>query len=149
MSSRIATALGVALLVVTPAAAASGSSPEVTAVKQQRGHVLVTFALGDLATAGEARVSSRPARGADGALLRPYVKLSEAIRTQADPATGLIHWRSRGVLRPGLYYVQVSGVESGVTSCIPVRATCGMTWSKVSRLRIPRPPVHQVPVGTN
>jgi hypothetical protein len=149
MSIRIATALGLALLVVTAAAAASGSSPEVTAVAQQRGHVLVTFALGDLASAGQARVASRPAKGSDGALLQRYVKLSEVIRAQADPATGLIHWRSRGALRPGQYYVQVSGVDSGVTSCIPVRATCGLTWSKVFRLRIPVPPVHQVPVGTN
>jgi hypothetical protein len=96
-----------------------------------------------------ARVATRPARGSDGALLLRNVKLSEAIRAQADPATGLVHWRSRGALRPGEYYVQVSGVDSGVTSCIPVRATCGLTWSKVVRLRIPRPPVHQVPVGTN
>jgi hypothetical protein len=149
MSIRIATALGLALLVVTAAAAASGSSPEVTAVAQQRGHVLVTFALGDLASAGEARVSSRPAKGSNGALLKRYVKLSEAIRTQADPATGLIHWRSRAALRPGQYYVQVSGVDSGVTSCVPARETCGLTWSAVFRVRVPVPPVHQVPVGTN
>jgi hypothetical protein len=117
-------------------------------VAQSRGHVLVTFALGDLTAAAEARVSTRAAVGADGALLRTNVKLREAIHTQVDGA-GVVHWKSHGTLRPGVYYVQVAGVNSGVTSCIPVRATCGLQWSNVKRLRIPAPPVHQVPGAGN
>jgi hypothetical protein len=137
--------LGVGALCLPFAAAASGGSPELTAVAQKQSHVLVTFSLGDLSAPAEARISTRAAVGANGALLRQYVKLHEAIHATADPTTGIVHWKSRGVLRPGLYYVQVSGVAAGVTSCVPVRSTCGLEWSNVKRLRMPAPPVHQVP----
>ena len=145
MSARIATVLGAGALCLPFAAAASGDSPELTAVAQKQSHVLVTFSLGQLSAPAEARVSSRAAVGANGALLRQHVKLHEAIHATVDSATGMVHWKSHGVLRPGLYFVQVSGVDSGVTSCVPVRNTCGLQWSNVKRLRIPAPPVHQVP----
>jgi hypothetical protein len=114
-------------------------------VAQKQGHVLVTFSLGELAAPGEVRVATRGTVGAGGALLRKNVKLHEAIHATADPMTDVVHWKSREALRPGLYFVQVSGVDTGVTSCVPIRSTCGLQWSNVKRLRIPAPHVLPVP----
>ena len=100
--------------------------------------MIAAFSPGDLAPV-EVVVSTSPRTEATGALASPWVKLRETMVFRSGPLNGIFRWRTRRALQPGVYYVQVSGVDSGgVVDCMPLQRHCGEEWSNVRRLVIPR-----------
>jgi hypothetical protein len=124
-------ALAAALL--TSLAGAASPVPNLRSASAKRGHVVVTFTLGDLAP-GRIVVAVRRATAADGRLLAANVRLNEPLRS-VRTATGY-RARTKHTLPRGRYYVQVSGTVIGL-DCTP-RKPCPSHWSNVRRVRIPR-----------
>lgn len=124
-------ALAAGALLGTPAGASR--APYLTSAAPRNGHVVVTFALGDLAP-GVLVVATSPRVSANGALTTG-IKLDEALKPAATQPT--VHWRSRKTLPRGRYFVQVSGIDTGgVTDCIPHQRGCGEAWSNIRKLVI-------------
>ena len=96
-----------------------------------RGHVVVRFALGDLAP-GRLLFASRAATLNNGKLAA--AKVNEPLRA-VKTATGY-RARTRHTLPLGRYYVQLSAAV--ITDCIPHRM-CPVRWSNVRRVRISSP----------
>jgi hypothetical protein len=73
-------------------------------------------------------------------LLATNVVWRETIQLVPAVSTGVVRWRSRMVLTPGTYFVQVMGVDTsgGLTDCPPklMRACLGR-WSNVRRIVVP------------
>jgi hypothetical protein len=81
-------------------------------------------------------IATRRAVDADGALLRKNVRLREAIQL-APLATGVVRWQSRTRLVPGVYFVQVTAVDTGgVTDCPKFLRNCLDHWSNVRRVTV-------------
>jgi hypothetical protein len=126
----IATALGV----VGPAAA--GQPPIVLSATVVQRHVVLELSVGDLRPV-EFTVAKRRAVDAYGALLWKNVRLRETIQLSPS-ASGSVRWQSPDSLRPGLYFVQVTAVETGgITDCPPKVPRCGEHWSSVRRVVVP------------
>jgi hypothetical protein len=103
-------------------------------------HVVVTMAPGTLVP-GEMAVATKAARAPGGELVRGNVKLRERITTRADPATGIVRFRTARTLRRGAYYVAVSGFQQEPpTSCFPIASHCSERWSNIVRVVMPPPP---------
>jgi hypothetical protein len=122
-----------AALVLTAISAAS-SPPTLRTVAASRGHIVVTFSLGNLAP-GRIRVAVRRATTPDGMLLAANVRLTESLRARKT-ASGRWRARTRHTLKPRVYYVQVSGIVIAL-DCTP-KKPCPQDWSNVRRVRIPR-----------
>ena len=129
--ARIATFAAAALLAALLVEGTYGASgkPVLLSAAARSGHVVVTFSLRG-AVAGSFVAATNPRTDISGALTSG-VKLREPLRVGA--AAGPARFRSRGVLRRGRYFVQVSGVDpDSVTDCMPkLRAACGVEWSDV------------------
>ncbi|TMM06479.1 MAG: hypothetical protein E6G02_04810 [Actinobacteria bacterium] len=132
--SSIAALIALAGALVVSIAAAT-PVPYLRSVATHREHVVAVFALDDL-TPGKIIVAVRRTTGDDGALLPANVRLQEST-ARATPVRGGYRYKTRHTLRPRVYYVQVSGVVSGL-DCTP-RKPCPTDWSNVRRLVIPRP----------
>lgn len=136
--SRLRLVIVPVLAALVVAAQASASEPTLRLVGQHHGHVTVIFALGGLAYAAEIQVAVSPRVGSDGAFPRANVRLRERMAARRNPATGLWRWTTKHALPPGRYYVQVSGVDVGLTSCIPRGSNCLQQWSNVRKVLVPR-----------
>jgi putative intracellular protease/amidase len=123
------TAALAAALVTSLAGAASPLPNLRSAVPRQR-HVVVTFALGELAP-GRILVATRSATMDNGKFVTANVRLDEPLRA-VKTATGY-RARTRHALPRGRYYIEVSGVV--VSDCMP-RKPCLSRWSNVRRIRI-------------
>jgi hypothetical protein len=131
--------LGLLLPALATAALAAGTAgPVLRSATPQGGHLVVVFSLGDLARAAEIEAATSPRRGVNGAFLAGFVKLREKIAAGPRATTGLVRWRTRNTLPPGRYYVHVSGVDVGETSCKPYGAECLEEWSNLLRVVVPR-----------
>jgi len=124
-------ALAAALL--TGASAAS-TVPDLRSATAKRGHVVVTLSLGMEFAPGRILVATRRAVAPGGRLLAANVRLNEPLRV-VKTATGF-RARTRHALKPGVYYVQISGVVVGL-DCT-ARRPCPQRWSNVRRVRVPR-----------
>ncbi|MGB2953847.1 MAG: hypothetical protein WBB74_10740 [Gaiellaceae bacterium] len=120
------------------AAPASASEPTLRSVRQHDGHITAIFALGGLAYAAEIQVAVSSRVVSDGAFPRVNVRLRERMAPRKNAATRLWRWTTRHRLTPGSYYVQVSGVDVGATSCIPRGSDCLQQWSNVRKVVVPR-----------
>ncbi len=117
--------LAVVALVVPAGASADG--PQLRSARAVGGHVEVVFSLGGLVRASQIQIAAGPGgRFTSGAL-----RLSERVAAAPNASTGLVRWRTRGTLRPGRYWVRVSAVDAGETSCIPKLSDCLAQWSNV------------------
>ncbi len=117
--------LALAALVVPARASADG--PQLRSARAVGRHVEVVFSLGDLVRASRIQIAAGPgSRFTTGAL-----RLSERIAAAPNAATGLVRWRTQGTLRPGRYWVRVSAVDAGETSCTPKLSDCLARWSNV------------------
>lgn len=125
-----------ALGAVTPAAA--DQLPLLRAAKAAQRHLVLQLSVGD-ARPVELVVATRRAVDADGALLQKNVRLREVIKLPSA-ASGIVRWESSAKLRPGIYFVQVTAVQTGgVTDCPPKQLNCAEHWSNVRRVVVPRP----------
>jgi hypothetical protein len=124
-----------AALAVSQAGAAS-ALPSLRTAISQRGHVVVTFSLGELAP-GRIVVAVGPATRADGRLVTANIRLDEPLGP-VQTAAGY-RARTRHVLAPGTYFVQVSGTVLGL-DCMKLKPwQCQQDWSNLRRVRVPRP----------
>jgi hypothetical protein len=122
-------ALAAAVLTVASAAA---QLPDLRTATAKRGHVIVTYGLGELVP-GRILVAVRPKTTANGRFAAANVRLSEPLRS-VKTSNGY-RARTRHTLPPGRYYVQVSGSVL-LTDCTKLKP-CPTRWSNVRRVRIP------------
>jgi len=113
---------------------AASPIPYLRSTTVHRGHVVAVFGLGELAP-GKLVVAVRPVTRPNGAFRTENVRLKESIAGAALVPNGY-RWRSRHALRPGRYYVQVSGVV--VLDCTPPKP-CPTRWSNTRRVIVLRP----------
>jgi hypothetical protein len=120
-----------AAIVVTGVSAAS-SLPALRSAAAKRGHVVVTFRLGELVP-GRILVALRRKTAPNGRLVAANVRLNEPLRTAM--VAPVKRASTKRALPRGIYYVQVSGTLLGL-DCTPVKP-CPQRWSNVRRVRIP------------
>ena len=132
-SAVLATTVAVAAALVTSVGGAASPVPNLSSATAKRGHVVVTFTLGEFAP-GQILVATRAATTANGKFVTANIRLNEPLRS-VKTATGY-RARTRHALPAGRYYVEVSGVVVGL-DCVP-RNPCPQHWSNVRRVRIPR-----------
>jgi hypothetical protein len=129
-------ALGAALL--TGISTAS-SAPYLRSATASRGHVVAVYALGiaegDLQP-GRIAVAVSAKTQTDGSFVPANVRVQEAISSPTRVGSGY-RVRTQHKLRPGRYYVKVSGVVLGL-DCTPHKP-CRELWSNARRVVIPRP----------
>ena len=138
---RRSTALGLAALgaaVLLTGISTAASSVYLRSAKASRGHVVAVFSLGvagDLAP-DHIAVASAPQIQANGSFVSRNLKFQEAV---SNPSTvsGGYSVRTQHRLRPGRYYVKVSGVVVGL-DCTPHKP-CKELWSNARRVVVPRP----------
>jgi hypothetical protein len=121
-----AAALGAAL--VTAASAAS-SVPYLRSATAANRHVIVVYSLGELVP-GRLLVATRAQTRPSGRFVQSNVRLSEPLT--GTKAGSRLRMRTRHTLRPGRYYVQVSGTVLGL-DCTP-KKPCKTDWSNVRRV---------------
>jgi len=131
--SAVATTVALAAALVTSVAGAASPVPNLSSATAKRGHVVVTFTLGEFAP-GRILVATRGATTASGKFVTANIRLNEPLRF-VKTATGY-RARTRHTLPAGRYYVEVSGLVVGL-DCAP-RNPCPQHWSNVRRVRIPR-----------
>jgi hypothetical protein len=125
-----AAALGAAFLA---GASASSTAPYLRSVSVSNRHVVVVFRLGELAP-GRILVAVKPQTTSSGEFVKASVRLDEGLRVTRT-ATGF-RARTRHSLRPGRYYVEVSGLVVAV-DCTP-KKPCPANWSNIRRVRVRR-----------
>jgi hypothetical protein len=114
--------------------AIAAREPMLWSASQRHGHVVVTFTAGDLAP-GELVAATSARRNHAGELV-VGIKLSERLTLRTTDRR--LRWRSPHTLRPGVYFVQVSGLEvDGLTDCTPELLGCGQRWSNIRRIVVP------------
>jgi hypothetical protein len=121
-----AAALGAAL--VTAVSAAS-SVPYLRSATAANRHVIVVYSLGELVP-GRLLVATRAQTQPNGRFVQSNIRVTEPLSGK-KVATGL-RMRTRHALRPGRYYVQVSGTVLGL-DCTP-KKPCKTDWSNVRRV---------------
>ena len=121
-----AAALGPALVA---AAAAGTPTPYLRSASSATRHVVVRYSLGELIP-GRILVATSASRDKRGRFVQANVRLNEPLRGTRT-ASGL-RLRTRHALRPGRYYVEVSGTVVGL-DCTPKRP-CPTDWSNVRRV---------------
>jgi hypothetical protein len=120
-----------AALVLTVSSAAT-SLPNLRSATAKRGHVVVTFTLGELAP-GRILVAVRRKTAPNGRLVAANIRLNEPLRSAMSAPVKRASTKRK--LPAGVYYVQVSGVVLGL-DCMPTKP-CRQDWSNVRRVRIP------------
>jgi hypothetical protein len=121
-----AAALGAALVT---AASAGTPTPYLRSATSANRHVVVRYSLGELIP-GRILVATSASRDKRGRFVRANVRLNEPL-SGTRTASGL-RLRTRHALRPGRYYVEVSGTIVGL-DCTPKRP-CPTDWSNVRRV---------------
>ena len=138
--SAIVAAAALAAVFLTNVSAATSAAPYLRSVAPSRGHIVAvfTFPAGETPdTAPEQiAVAVRPGVQTDGSFVPANVRVRESLTNVAHVATGL-RVRTVHKLRPGRYYVKVSGIviSPGCTPKVP----CKALWSNARRVVIPRP----------
>jgi hypothetical protein len=127
-SQVLVAAVALAAALVTAASAAS-SLPFVRSATAAKRHVIVVYSLGELAP-GRLLVATRAQTQPNGRFVQSNVRLNELL-AGTKVASGL-RMRARHTLRPGRYYVQVSGTVLGL-DCTPLKP-CPTDWSNVRRV---------------
>ncbi len=126
-----------ALAVVAPAT--GKELPFLRSASVNARHVVLQVAVGDVRPV-QLTVADRSDVGVNGALLAKNVVRRETIQLVPAVSTGLVRWKSRTMLAPGTYFVQVMGVDTsgGLTDCPPkLTRTCLDRWSNVRRIVVP------------
>jgi hypothetical protein len=138
MARRLLAGVVVAAALGAVGTAAGQSPPLIRAANAVDRHLVLKLTVNDLRPT-ELAIAKRRAVDADGVLLAKDVRVREAIRIPAS-AYGVVRWRSQKALRPGVYFVQVTAVASGVvTDCPPFQRNCNERWSSVLRVVVRAP----------
>jgi hypothetical protein len=131
MTRASASALAAAATILLGSASAASSLPHLSSASSHRRHVVVTFALGDLAP-GRLVVATSPKTEPNGAFVKANVRLDEQLKA-TKTATGF-RARTKHRLAKGRYWVEVSGLIVGV-DCTPHKP-CPQDWSNSRRVKV-------------
>jgi hypothetical protein len=138
--SAIVAAAALAAVFLTNVSAATLAAPNLRSVAASRGHVVAVFTLGSADTEELApkyiAIAVRPAVQADGSFVPANVRVKESLTSATRVANGM-RVRTLHKLRPGRYYVKVSGTVIAL-DCTP-KLPCKELWSNARRVLIPRP----------
>lgn len=133
MAARLFAGVVAAVALGAVGSAAAGQVPILRSATVAHHHLVLELSVGDLRPVQFA-IAKRPATGADGVLLAKDVRSRETIQLPA-PASGVVAWTSHEALEAGVYYVQVTAVETGgVTDCPKFLRNCNERWSGVRRV---------------
>ena len=132
-SSQVLLAAAVLGAAFVTTVSAASPVPYLRSALARTKHVVVVYTLGDL-TPGRILVATRAGTERDGKFVRANIRVSEPL-TGTKTATGF-RMRTRHALRPGRYYVQVSGVVVGL-DCTPQKP-CKTDWSNIRRVVVGR-----------
>ena len=136
MARRLLAGVALTAALAAVGSAAAGRLPILRSVSVAGGHVVLGLSVGDLRPT-ELTVAKRGAVDANGALLARNVRMRETILLPAT-TSAVVRWQSRKALSPGVYFVQVTAVETGgVTDCPRFARTCNERWSSVRRVVVP------------
>jgi hypothetical protein len=130
MTRAFASAVAVAAAVACGAWAAA-SVPHLNSATSKKRHVVVTFALGELAP-GRIMVARSPKRQPSGAFVKANVVVDEAMAPMKTKAG--YRARTSHRLKKGRYWVEVSGRVIAV-DCTPHKP-CPTDWSNIRRVRV-------------
>ena len=122
-----AAALGAAIIT---AASAATSVPHIRSATTANRHVVVVYTLGELIP-GRLLVATRAQTAPNGRFVQSNVLFGEALIGKRL-AGGAYRTRSRHTLRPGRYYVELSGTVVGL-DCTP-KKPCPTDWSNIRRV---------------
>jgi hypothetical protein len=128
-SSQVLVAAAALAAALVTAASTASSVPYLRTATTANRHVIVVYSLGELAP-GRLLVATRAQTQPSGRFLESNVRLNEPLR--GTKVTSGLRMRTRHTLRPGRYYVQVSGTVLGV-DCTPQKP-CPTDWSNVRRV---------------
>ena len=125
-------ALGAAAPTTTSAQA---PLPYLQSAYPQRSHVVAVFSLGDDPDLAPDQIAVAVSAAAEpnGSFVPANVRLQET--ASVTQATKGERARTRGTLRPGVYYVKVSAVVVGF-ACTPLKP-CRRNWSNARRVVVP------------
>jgi hypothetical protein len=130
-------ALGASLLTGSVGAA---SVPYLRSAAPSRGHVVAVFTLGQAEIGDVApdhiAVATSAATQRDGSFVTANVRVLETMANPAQTTGGGMRVRTVHKLRPGRYWVKVSGKVVGL-DCTP-KLPCKELWSNARRVVIPR-----------
>jgi hypothetical protein len=133
MARRLLAAAIVAVALGIVPTAAGRQSPILRSARVVRHHLVLVLSVTDVRPTA-LTVAKRRAVSADGELLQRNVLVQEAIRLPVSE-TGVVRWRSGKRLRRGVYFVQVTAVETGgVTDCPRFSPDCNVRRSNVRRI---------------
>ena len=121
-----AAALGAAAMT---AASAAPPLPYLRSATTAKRHVIVVYSIGELVP-GRLLVATRAQTQENGRFVQSNVRLNEQL-TGTHVASGY-RMRTRHSLRPGRYYVQISGTVLGL-DCTP-KKPCKTNWSNIRRV---------------
>ncbi|SRR5581483_1874059 len=133
MAGRLLAAVVVSAVLGGVGPAAGGPLPILRSATVVDGRVVLEVSVSDLRPA-QLTVATRRAVDPRGALDRRYVRLQESIQLPSS-AYGVTRWQSRRTLAPGVYFVQVTAVDTGgATDCPRFLRDCLDHWSNVRRV---------------
>ena len=128
-SSQVLIAAAALSAALVTAASAATPTPYLRSATAVNRHVVVTYRLGDLLP-GRILVASSAQRGTSGRFVSANVRLNEPLN--GTRTASRLRLRTRHALRPGRYYVEVSGAVAAV-DCTPTKP-CPTDWSNVRRV---------------
>jgi len=114
---------------IVTAVSAASPVPYLRSATVTNRHVVVVYSLGDLAP-GSVIVATRAQTRPNGRFVQANVRFSEPLAGR-KVASGW-RMRTRHAVRPGRYYVEVSGTVVGL-DCTP-KKPCKTDWSNIRRV---------------
>jgi hypothetical protein len=129
-TSQVLVAAAVLGAAILSAASAATSVPHIRSATTANRHVVVVYTLGELIP-GRLVVATRAQTQPNGKFVQSNVRFSEPL-TGKKVAGGALRMRSRHTVRPGPYYVEVSGTVVGL-DCTP-KKPCPTDWSNIRRV---------------
>ena len=114
------------------AVSAASRVPYLQSVSASHRHVVAVFTLGPDLAPGRILVAAGSQTSPNGQFVKANVRLNEPLR--AVKVAGGFRTQTRHTLRPGRYFVEVSGTVIGL-DCTPLKP-CRTDWSNVRRVVI-------------
>jgi hypothetical protein len=131
---RIRLLAGAAILgaLFATGASASTSAPTLHSVSASHRHVVALYSLGIDLAPGRIVVASRARTAPSGKFVQANIRINEPL--SGKRAGSLMRMQTRHTVRPGRYYVEVSGTVIGL-DCTP-KKPCRQNWSNIRRVLV-------------
>ena len=132
MRKRFLTGAAVLGALIATGVSAASSAPSLRAVSVSHRHVIVVYRLPSDLAPGRVVVATRARTAPSGEFVKANIRFSEPL---AGTRVGSgMRMRTRHTVRPGRYFVEVSGVIVGL-DCTP-KKPCKPHWSNIRRVSV-------------